>query len=97
MDTHKYMPGVECGDMGPKLGYHGKDNGWLQMKNVRIPRSNMLQRFINVDREGSVSITGDLRILYSTMLYIRVSIINNGFKYLARTLLIGLRYSAVRR
>jgi acyl-CoA oxidase len=39
LDTHKYMPGVECGDMGPKLGYHSKDNGWLIMKNVRIPRN----------------------------------------------------------
>ena len=91
------MPGIECGDLGPKLGYIGKDNGWLTIKDVRIPRSHMLQRFINVDRDGSVSITGDLRILYSTMLYIRVSIITNGFKYLASTLVISLRYSAVRR
>ena len=44
-----------------------------------------------------MSITGDLRILYSTMLYIRVAIVNNGFKYLAVSLLIALRYSAVRR
>jgi len=29
MDTHKWMKGVQCGDMGPKLGYIGKDNGWL--------------------------------------------------------------------
>jgi acyl-CoA oxidase len=36
------MPGIECGDMGPKLGYVGKDNGWMTMKDVRIPRSNML-------------------------------------------------------
>jgi hypothetical protein len=40
---------------------------------------------------------GDLRILYSTMLYIRVSIIANAFKYLGGTLLLGIRYSAVRR
>jgi acyl-CoA oxidase len=36
------MPGVECGDIGPKLGYHSKDNGWLILKNVRIPRNQML-------------------------------------------------------
>ena len=83
--------------MGPKLGYHSKDNGWLIMKEVRIPRANMLQRFINVDREGSVSITGDLRILYSTMLYIRTSMLVGGYKYLACALVISLRYSAVRR
>lgn len=38
-DTHKYMPGCECGDMGPKFGYHSKDNGWLTLNNVRIPRN----------------------------------------------------------
>ena len=40
--THKYMPGCECGDMGPKFGYTGKDNGWLQFDHVRIPRTQML-------------------------------------------------------
>ena len=28
-DTHRHMEGVQSGDMGPKLGYVGKDNGWL--------------------------------------------------------------------
>ena len=32
------MPGVKCGDMGPKLGFHNKDNGWLSFDQVRIPR-----------------------------------------------------------
>ena len=41
-ETHKWMKGIQCGDMGPKLGYIGKDNGWLQMDKVRIPRDNML-------------------------------------------------------
>jgi len=30
LEDHKYMPGVKCGDMGPKFGYHSKDNGWLK-------------------------------------------------------------------
>ena len=97
MDTHRHMPGVKSGDMGTKLGYHGKDNGWMTLNDVRIPRDQMLQRFLNVDREGQVSVTGDLRVLYSTMLYVRVSICNNGFKFLGCSLLIALRYSAVRR
>ena len=37
-DTHKHLSGVKCGDMGPKLGYFAKDNGWLTLKGVRIPR-----------------------------------------------------------
>ena len=38
LKTHKRMPGIDCGDIGPKMGYHGKDNGWLSLTNVRVPR-----------------------------------------------------------
>jgi|TARA_B110000285_G_scaffold229753_1_gene295085 acyl-CoA oxidase len=38
-DNHKHMPGVKTGDMGPKLGYFGKDNGWMTLDKVRVPRS----------------------------------------------------------
>jgi len=55
-DTHKHMPGINSGDMGPKFGFHGKDNGWLTLNNVRVPRSQLMQKFIEVDREGSVSL-----------------------------------------
>lgn len=70
-DTHKHLPGVKTGDMGPKFGYFGKDNGWMTLNNVRIPRSYLLQRYLAVDRDGSVSIQGDMRALYSTMMFIR--------------------------
>ena len=39
--THKHLKGIKTGDIGPKFGYVGKDNGFLQMDNVRIPRDNM--------------------------------------------------------
>ena len=32
------MAGIKCGDMGPKLGFYNKDNGWMTMEDVRIPR-----------------------------------------------------------
>jgi acyl-CoA oxidase len=67
------------------------------MDKVSIPRENMLQRFISVDREGAVSIQGDLRVLYSTMLMIRVMLITNAKFYMAGALTIAIRYSAVRR
>lgn len=56
LENHKHMPGIKCGDMGPKFGYHSKDNGWLTFDHVRIPRDQMLQRFISVDRSGDISI-----------------------------------------
>ena len=96
-DTHKHLPGVKSGDIGPKLGYHGKDNGWLTLKNVRIPRNQMLQRYINVDREGNVTIQGDLRVLYTSMMNIRTVLVSDAKSYIGAGLTIALRYSAVRR
>ena len=82
--------------MGPKFGYHSKDNGWLTLHNVRIPRDQLLQRFISVDREGSFSIEGNLKILYSIMLKTRMSIIC-GSKFFQLPIVMGIRYSLVRR
>jgi acyl-CoA oxidase len=97
VNTHKHMPGVKTGEMGPKFGYNSKDNGWMVLDNVRIPRENMLQKFIAIERDGSVSIKGDLRVLYSTMMLIRTSLITWTKYYLSRALTVGLRYSIVRR
>ena len=97
MDTHKHMQGVECGNLGPKLGMINKDNGWLTLKDVRIPRDQMLQRFMKVDRDGEVSVQGDLKILYSTMMATRMYIVTTAREFLAKGLTIGLRYSVCRR
>ena len=42
VDTWKLRPGVKAGDLGPKIGYNSKDNGWASFDQVRIPRTNML-------------------------------------------------------
>lgn len=39
METHKLLPGCEAGDIGPKIGYSIKDNGYLRMKNVLIKQN----------------------------------------------------------
>jgi len=57
----------------------------------------MLMKFVHVDREGNFEIKGDIRILYSVMLFIRVMIIMTEFGSLMSGLTIALRYSAVRR
>ena len=95
--THKHMPGVKCGEMGPKFGYNSKDNGWMTLDHVRIPRDNMPMRFVSVDREGTFSIEADTRLIYSTMLKTRMQIASAGKWVSLLTLTIGLRYSAVRR
>ncbi len=46
------LPGVDVGDIGPKYGFVTKDNGYLGLKDVRIPRKNMLRRYISVSKDG---------------------------------------------
>ena len=98
-DTETFMPcqGVTCGDMGPKFGYMSKNNGWLHMDNVRIPRENLFMKYTRVDKDGNFSVAGDTRVLYSVMMNIRTQIVWHCGWGLAKALLIGIRYSAVRR
>ena len=83
--------------MGPKLGYASKDNGWLTFEHVKIPRDNLLQRFIKLDEEGNVSFGGDPRAIYTTMVKTRLTIIAACRISMIGGLTVGLRYSAVRR
>lgn len=42
LKTHKLMPGIKAGEMGPKMGYSSKDNGWMTFDHVKIKKENML-------------------------------------------------------
>lgn len=44
LNTHEPMKGITIGDIGPKFGMNGVNNGFLGLKNVRIPRENMLMK-----------------------------------------------------
>jgi acyl-CoA oxidase len=65
------MPGVKTGDLGPKLGYAAKDNGWATFDHIRIPRSDMMMGLCTVDKAGKFKVTGDPRVLYIVMMHIR--------------------------
>lgn len=83
--------------MGPKFGYSSKDNGWAIFDNVRIPRVNMLMGLASVDKLGKFKILRDMRVLYSTMLYIRTLICTSVGNFLSGSLQIAIRYACVRR
>ena len=36
LETHKPLPGITVGDIGPKFGYSGVDNGFLSFEYFRI-------------------------------------------------------------
>jgi acyl-CoA oxidase len=46
------MPGVSLSDCGVKLGLNGVDNGRILFHQVRVPRTNLLGRFGDIDDEG---------------------------------------------
>jgi acyl-CoA oxidase len=53
LTTHEAMPGVTVEDMGHKMGLNGIDNAKLSFDNVKVPRENLLDRFAQVDADGT--------------------------------------------
>lgn len=54
-DTKEFLPGVGGEDDGVKGGLNGIDNGRLHFSEVRIPRTNLLDRYGAVSVEGRYS------------------------------------------
>lgn len=95
-ETHLPLKGLEIGDIGPKYGYFAKDNGYMIFKNFRIPRKALLSRFISCSKDGVLSIHGDPKVAYSTMMLIRVTLLNLGWDLLLKSLIITVKYTSYR-
>ncbi|MDQ0678387.1 acyl-CoA oxidase [Arthrobacter pascens] len=52
-ETKEFLPGIGGEDDGVKGGLNGIDNGRLHFNNVRIPRSNLLNRYGKVASDGT--------------------------------------------
>jgi acyl-CoA oxidase len=59
LEDHLPMPGIKVGDLGAKFGFNYTDNGWLSFDNVRNPHEDIFSRFIEVTKEGVVTLKGD--------------------------------------
>ncbi|XP_054834642.1 peroxisomal acyl-coenzyme A oxidase 2-like [Eublepharis macularius] len=95
---HSPAPGVTVGDIGPKMNFEQTDNGYLLLKNVRIPKENMLARFSQVLSDGQYIKRGSEKINYLTMIMVRVDIIHDEVvNTLMKACTIAVRYSVVRR
>ncbi len=51
-EAGEFMPGIGGEDDGLKGGLNGIDNGRLHFTNVRVPRTNLLNRYGDVDENG---------------------------------------------
>lgn len=66
-DTHKPMPGIDIGDIGTKLGMKAVNNGYLGLKNVRVPLNNMLMKNQQVLPDGTYVAPKNSVLTYGTM------------------------------
>ena len=97
LEDHTPCKGVQVGDLGTKFGYNSKDNGWLILNKVRIPREDMLSKFVYIDKEGEMEMRGNPKAIYATMVGIRTIIVYGAGHALRRALIIGIRYAVCRR
>ena len=97
METHEPLPGIEVGDLGTKLGYTSVDNGYLLIKNLRVPRSALLARFSEITKEGEFELKSDPRLLYQIMSKTRLSIIQACGFNIFRSGIVATRDAVCRR
>ncbi len=96
------MPGVGSEDDGVKGGLNGIDNGRLHFTHVRIPREHLLNRYGNVEADGTYSspIESPGRRFFTmigTLVQGRVSLDGSAVRAMQAALTIAIRYGNERR
>ncbi|KFO91755.1 Peroxisomal acyl-coenzyme A oxidase 2, partial [Buceros rhinoceros silvestris] len=98
LQDHSLCPGITAGDIGPKMNFEHIDNGFLMLQNVRVPRENMLNKFCEVQPDGTYVRSGSQKINYFTMTSVRIALISDEvIAPLMKACTIAIRYSVVRR
>lgn len=67
------------------------------MKNIVIPKSYMLRRFVSVSKKGEIKKKGDPKVSYATMMTIRQTISCFQPKTYSIGIIIAARYSLFRK
>ena len=97
LETHKPLRGVEVGDIGPKLGYAAKENGFIKFDKVRIPLENMPSRFFEITDKGEFIQKGNAKVVYSAMMKVRIFLLSSAAFNLGKAVAIATRYSFIRK
>lgn len=98
MKTHQPLKGIVIGDIGPKYGYPGMDNGYMLFHQHRVPHSALLSRYSSLDPETSAYVKPvNSGLVYGTLTFIRAQIIMHARLILARAVTVAVRYLAIRR
>ncbi|KAF7726406.1 acyl-Coenzyme A oxidase [Apophysomyces ossiformis] len=93
----KLMPNVMIGDIGQKAGHGGVDNGWIQFRGARIPRSQMLSKWVSLDRQGNYTPAPNPAVMYATLIPERLSLVTVTTQMISQALTIATRYGVTRR
>ncbi|WP_084252990.1 acyl-CoA dehydrogenase family protein [Devriesea agamarum] len=101
-DEGNFLPGVNGDDDGPKGGLNGIDNGRLWFDQVRVPRTNLLNRYGDVAPDGTYTspIASPGRRFFtmlSTLVQGRVSLDGAANRATQLALAIALTYASQRR
>ncbi len=96
------MSGVTIEDCGPKAGLNGVDNGRLWFDGVRVPRTNLLNRYGDVAADGTYSspIENPNRRFFTmlgTLIRGRISVAGGAGTATKASLAIAIRYAHTRR
>lgn len=67
------------------------------LNNIRIPKNNLLNKYVQISNEGDLTILGDPRVSYGTMMHIRELISCALPKTYSLAIIIAVRYSLFRR
>ncbi|MDP9117546.1 MAG: acyl-CoA dehydrogenase family protein [Actinomycetota bacterium] len=94
--------GVTIEDCGLKAGLNGVDNGRLYFDHVRVPRTNLLDRYGQVAPDGTYSTpienkTARFFTMLGTLVQGRISVAGGAGSATKVALAIALRYAEVRR
>jgi acyl-CoA oxidase len=99
IETHEPLSGVDVGDIGPKMGINGLDNGYVRFDNYRIPKKYMLARFSAINDAGEYEVVdpNGIKIMYLSLVRARIFIFTDAWFPLSCALTIAIRYSLVRK
>ncbi|KAJ3105274.1 fatty-acyl coenzyme A oxidase [Phlyctochytrium planicorne] len=95
--TGSMLPGVTSGDIGAKAGRNGLDNGWIQVTQARVPRTNMLMKWCQVSKDGDVTDPPHPAVVYATLIPERLSALQCVRNLCGQSVTIATRYGVTRR